>query len=91
MVFNNEALLRILGVKSTKDLHGILMKPLFLHREHSTALSLLSTVSSRYSNALLSQEYKYQRNNDIPNQQQIDKNLENSINRDDKSERIICF
>lgn len=33
MVFHNEALLKILGVQSTKDLHAFIVKPEFINRE----------------------------------------------------------
>ena len=41
IVFNNKALLKILGVNNSKDLHSLQTKPLFVHREHAIGLSLL--------------------------------------------------
>ncbi len=59
MVFNNRAILKILGIESAKDLHGLLMKPLFVNRQHGNKLSFFSTASSRYSDGVLGQEYIY--------------------------------
>ena len=59
MVFNNKAILKILGIESAKELHGLLMKPLFVNREHGNVLSLLATVNSRYSESVLGQAYVY--------------------------------
>lgn len=47
----------MMGVKRTKDLHGLLGKSLFVNREHGNALSLLATVKSRYSDSILGQAY----------------------------------
>ena len=63
MVFNNESILKILGIESAKDLHGLLMKPLFVNREHGNVLSLFATANSRYSDSVLGQAYVYQRKN----------------------------
>ena len=61
MVFNNQAILKILGIESAKDLHGLLMKPLFVNREHSHTLSLFATANPRYSDSVLGQAYRYQK------------------------------
>ena len=61
MVFNNKALNRILGVQTKKDLYGLIMKPLFVNREHGNVLSLQATVNKRYSDSMLNQAYKFVR------------------------------
>ncbi len=61
MVFNNKAILKIMGVETTKDLQGLLTRPLFVNRDHGTTLSLIATSNSRYSNDLLGQAYIYSR------------------------------
>ena len=63
MVFNNQAILKILGIESAKDLHGLLMKPLFVNREHGNKLSFFATANSRYSDSVLGQAYIYKRKN----------------------------
>ena len=57
MVFHNKAILKMMGVENTKDLHGLLAKPLFVNRDLGNVLSLHSTVKNRYSNGLLGQAY----------------------------------
>ncbi len=57
MVFHNKAILKILGLEAEKDLHGLLLRPLFVNREQGNALSLLATADSRYSDQILSQTY----------------------------------
>ena len=61
MVFSNKALLKIMGVDSTKDLHSLLMKPLFVNQENGTKLSLLTIVDNRYSDVILGQDYEFER------------------------------
>ncbi len=34
MVFNNKSILKIMGIESTKDLHGLLQKASFVNFEH---------------------------------------------------------
>ncbi len=63
MVFHNAAILKLIGVESTKDLHGLLAKPLFVNREHGNVLSLFGTVKGRYSDGLLGQAYVLRRKN----------------------------
>ena len=54
MVFHNEALLKIIGLRSTKDLHAFLGKQIFISTEHNTPpLSLLSAAQSRHSDLIL--------------------------------------
>ena len=60
MVFNNKSLLKLMGVDSAKDLHGLLTKTLFTNREHGYKLSLLATVNSRCSDKILGQSYTFQ-------------------------------
>ncbi len=59
LVFHNEALLKIMGLSSTKQVHAILSKSVFVSRETGTNLSMLSVASSRFSDAILSQQYTY--------------------------------
>ncbi len=59
LVFHNEALLKIMGLSSTKELHAILGKAVFVSRENGNTLSMLSTASSRFSDTILSQQYTY--------------------------------
>ena len=81
MIFNNKAALKLLGVESTKDLHGLLAKPLFVNREHGNVLSLLATAKSRYSEDHLGQAYIFKSRNSS------DADSSNSLTQ----ERIICF
>ena len=53
LCLNNKALLKIMGVQNAKELHGLLMKPLFVNIEHGTRLSLHATASGRCSDGLL--------------------------------------
>ena len=59
MVFHNEALLKLVGIESTKDLHALLSKHMFISQEQGYNLSLLTAAQSRYSDLILSQTYKY--------------------------------
>jgi hypothetical protein len=43
MVFHNKALLKIVGVQTTKDLHAFINKHVFISREYGNRLSLMST------------------------------------------------
>ena len=61
MVFHNQAIMNIIGIKDTKDLHALLAKHLFTSREHGNHLSLITAAQSRYSDIVLSQTYKYSR------------------------------
>ena len=61
LVFHNEALLRLVGVQSTKDLHAFIAKRLFFNPEKNNRLSLLNAASGRYSDVLLRNTYKYAR------------------------------
>ena len=61
MVFHNKALLNITGIESTKELHAVLAKHLFVNNEHGKHLSLLTASHSRHSDFILSQPYKYVR------------------------------
>jgi len=61
MVFHNKALLNILGIENTKELHGVLAKHLFVNHEHGKHLSLLTASQSRHSDFILGQPYKYVR------------------------------
>ncbi len=54
LVFHNEALLKIMGLSSSKELHAILGKSVFVSRENGNTLSMLSTASSRKSDVILS-------------------------------------
>ena len=42
MVFHNKALLRMVGMQSTKDLHAFIAKRLFFNPEQNNRLSLLN-------------------------------------------------
>ena len=42
LVFNNEAMLRIVGKQSTKDLYPLLAQQIFVSREQHNRLSLLN-------------------------------------------------
>ena len=59
MVFHNEALLKLVGIESTKDLHALLHKQMFVSQEQGYNLSLLTAAQSRYSDQILGQTYKY--------------------------------
>ena len=59
MVFHNEALLKLVGIESTKDLHALLSKQMFVSQEQGYNLSLLAAAQSRYSDLMLGQTYKY--------------------------------
>ena len=61
MVFHNKALLDIVGIESTKELHPVLEKYLFVNHEHGKHLSLLTAMHSRHSDLILGQAYKYMR------------------------------
>ena len=61
MVFHNKALLTIIGIEDTKELHAVLGKDLFMNHEHGKHLSLLSATQSRHSDFILGQAYKYVR------------------------------
>ena len=61
MVFNNMAILKMMGAENTKELHGLLTKPLFVNRDHGNILSLLATTNTRYSDNLLGQAYIFER------------------------------
>ena len=61
MVFHNKALLNIVGIESTKELHPFLGKHLFVNQEHGKYLSLLTATQSRHSDFILSQAYNYVR------------------------------
>ena len=47
------AILKMMGADTTKDLHGLLTKPLFVNRDNGNFLSLLATTNTRYSDNLL--------------------------------------
>ena len=66
MVFHNEALLKILGVHDTKDLHAVLGKQQFISRKLGNPLSLFETAQSRFSDSILGQTYNYVRKT-LPN------------------------
>ena len=59
LVFNNEAMLRIMGKQSNKDLHALIAKRLFFSREQNNRLSLLNAAQGRYSDSILRNTYKY--------------------------------
>ncbi len=61
MVFHNKALLKILALKNVKELNEALSVPLFVNREQGNALSILSTVNSRYSDDMLAQPHIFKR------------------------------
>ena len=61
MVFHNKAILNIIGIESTKELHAVLAKHLFVNHEHGKHLSLLTAAHSRHSDFILGQAYKYVR------------------------------
>ena len=61
LVFHNEALLNIMGLSDTKEVHAILGKAVFVSRENGNTLSMLSAASSRFSDSILSQQYTYKR------------------------------
>ena len=85
MVFHNKALLNIIEVNDTKDLHAFLQKQVFVNREQGNNLSLMTAAQSRYSDFILSQMYKYVRKN---------KHLPDPDDSDEKmaeSEAIISF
>ena len=51
----------MMGAENTKELHGLLMKPLFVNRDHGNTLSLLATTNNRYSDSILGQAYIFER------------------------------
>lgn len=53
MVFNNNAMLKIMGVENSKDLQGLLSRLLFVNRDHGNTMSLIATTNSRFSDNLL--------------------------------------
>ena len=59
LVFHNEALLRIVGKQTTKDLHALLSKRVFVSDQQNNRLSLLNAASGRYSDSILRNTYKY--------------------------------
>ena len=59
MVFHNEALLKIMGLQSTKELHAFLGKQLFINRELDIRLSLFKAGQTHLSDEILSQTYTY--------------------------------
>ena len=61
MVFHNKALLDIIGIQSTKELHAVLRKHLFVNHEHGKHLSLMTATHSRHSDFIIGQAYKYTR------------------------------
>ena len=61
MVFHNKALLNIIGIQSTKELHAVLRKHLFVNHEHGKHLSLMTATHSRHSDFIIGQAYKYTR------------------------------
>ena len=61
MVFSNRAILKIMGVETSKDLQGHLTRPLFVNRDHGNTMSLIATTNHRYSDNLLGQAYIYSR------------------------------
>ena len=63
MVFHNKALLDILGVESTKELHAFLGRNVFVNRGQGNNLSLMTASQKRHSDYVLSQTYKYVRTN----------------------------
>ena len=66
MVFHNEAMLEIIGVQNSKDLHALLGKQLFTSRALGNPLSLFETAQSRFSDLILGQTYNYVRKT-LPN------------------------
>ena len=63
MVFHNKALLGIVGVESTKELHAFLGRNVFVNRGQGNNLSLMTASQKRHSDYVLSQTYKYVRTN----------------------------
>ena len=87
MVFHNKAIFKILGIETEKDLHGLLMKPLFVNREHGNRLSFFGTANSRYSDSVLGQTYIYKMPKNQANFAKSPLATYNSYSR----ERIVCF
>ena len=54
MVFHNKALLSIVGIETTKDLHGLLQRQMFVSQDNGNRLSLMRAAQSRYSDLILS-------------------------------------
>ena len=54
MVFHNKALLDIVGVESTKELHAFLGRNVFVNRGQGTNLSLMTASQNRHSDYVLS-------------------------------------
>ncbi len=54
LVFHNEAVMKIMGLSSSKEVHAILGKAVFVSRENGNTLSMLSTANSRFSDTILS-------------------------------------
>ncbi len=48
-----------MGLQNSKELHAILHRTVFVSRENGNALSMLSAANSRYSDYMLSQQYRY--------------------------------
>ena len=85
MVFHNKALLGILGVESTKELHAFLGRNVFVNRNQGNNLSLMTASMNRHSDYVLSQTYKYVRKNDQAF------SADGSQNRTNDSNRLISF
>ena len=90
MVFHNEALLKIVGIQNTKDLHAFLAKPEFVNREQGTKLSLLTTIQNRYSDYILNQTYKFERKTKPVSSEEQSLNR-NETRKNTEPTRIISF
>ena len=88
MIFNNKAILKMMGAENTKELHGLLMKPLFVNRDHGNTLGLFATTNSRYSDSILGQAYIFERKN--INDASSKHYLEQSADSFERA-KIICF
>ena len=88
LVFHNEALLKIMGLSSSKEVHAILGKAVFVSRENGNTLSMLSTANSRFSDTILSQQYTYRCKTDS---KQLKKHGRDVNRSEDDNYKIISF
>ena len=87
LVFHNEALLKIVGKPTTKDLHALLSKRIFVSDQQNNRLSLLNAAQGRYSDSILRNTYKYVVHAQADGVSEQDSELTGSCERD----RILSF
>ena len=61
MVFHNKALFKIIGDMSQKELDHLLQMPLFVNNDKSICMSLMTAAQSRYSDMVIGQAFKLDR------------------------------